>query len=1487
MTSTQQVFENEVANSWKAIFKQDVAQAMTHAKKASIIAPDSPEVAHLLGVIACRDQRPDLALPLLQKALNGGATERRLRDMAEALLSAGHPQAALKPISDALLQFGESPALLGLKAAIEVALEQFAQAEKTAMQAVTLAPHQMAWETTAAFCQLINQQIYSGLQLFTARPENLPAGSRCPSLQFMQPGDIWLKNEQGPGDTMFYLRYAVHLKQQGFRLHIQADKKTKPLLKNSGLFESVKENIAIPYDGFWLNMGDLPLAAMQRGAPAYLDALPLTADPQRVEKIMSRLAQFGPGPYVAVTWRAGARGKKHRQGFHKYDKHIDPAALGQVLADKKCTVVCIQRVPEADEIQAFEHALSRPFLNYAHLNDQLQDMLALLTVVDLYVTVPNTNVHLRQSLKKDMLVLLNRPWQDWRWLAEGNSPWYPNANVLRQSANHEWGDALKTLNKALCEHLPHKITPECNLIVNSEPIHHAHETNQSVLSENINHAQISELLAPGWSAINQGLVSEAIRVAQEVLQQYPDQPDALHLLGWAAHRDLKSELAAGLLERAVSLAPENGRLLANLVRVFVAQKQFAKAEQVLDQALRESFVTPKAALIAARAVLRLQQNRIPEAVRDYEDCLTASPYSLDVMAYMGMAKLKVGDTKSGFRAYSARQEARTKDRVSGFVCPWLKGNLSGLKVLIKRDMGLGDELTFLRYLPWLTSAGVEVTYWAGKKLAPVLRRMNYVHTVIPDDEPLPDPNIFDLTFWVNELPLAVQYLDAPDIAPPLKLTPRLDLVEKWRDWLKSQGDGPFIGINWQAGASAGGMAEAFSKLAKQINPEMFARALRGINAQFLSLQRNVTKQAIQSFENHLDTKVIDVASITDDIEDLLALLSLINENVGVSNTNMHLRASLGLNSRVLVQCPSGDWRWGYQGARSAWFTDATIYREDLANHWEPALTSLRADLLAKYGACETTPELQAKHSTYLPSEPKVVWVTAGHIQNTVAGLSSDLASTRYRVISPMQALSDHGWKSEILNEHVSRTVGGWHGKTPVEGDTVIISKVFTEHAIKLAEDAKNRGAQVIVDFCDNHLSHPTRGQLQRALLHIADKVVCATDMLHQALAGVGRGADAVIADPINTEKRKAQFAPASTIKLLWFGHQVNLDTLIKFLPDLAEFAKHQPLTLNVLTTLESGLESLSKWIPSHLEVSYTPWSVEATSTALEVCDLVVIPTLEHHAKSAKSANRLLESMQAGRMVVAGKLPAYLPFADSAWVGEDLIKGIEWCLSHPGEVIQRIQQGQKDIASYFSPAAIGQLWQRVISNEKSLTATAPNTQPLKKLNLGCGDKILPGYINVDVVESRAGKNPDVLCDLHKLTPFEDQSVDEILSVHVIEHFWRWEVLDILKEWTRVLKPGGRMVLECPNLKSACEEFLKNPDAAAFGGPEGQRSMWVFYGDPRWQDPYMVHRWGYTPDSLAALMQQAGLVNARQEPAQYKLREPRDMRIVAEKPNSPKK
>lgn len=1476
-----------LAQAWQHLMAHDLAQAKQYARQAAQLAPDSPAVAHVLGLLASRDERPDLALPLLQKALNGGVTARRLRDMAEALLVAGKPQAALAPIQHALRQFGETSEALGLLAAIQVALEDFDAASRAAARAIALKPELLAWEGTLAFCELIRGNFVSGLQAWSGREQNRLPGSRCPTLQFAQPGDMWLKNEEGPGDTLFYLRHAPALVAMGWRLHVQSHIRTQKLLQDTGLFASVSLGFACPQAGFWINVGDLPLAAIQLGLAAVAPPLPLRPQDKRSNKMRKLLKQFGPPPYIAVSWRGGPRGRKLRDGIRMFSKQIPPLELGRVLAPLAATIISIQRAPEAEEAKAFAAGLGRPYLDLARLNDKLPDMLALLDSVDEYVAVPNTNLHLREALGKSSQILINRPYQDWRWMIAGNSPWYPKAHCYRQQPDGSWEGVLQNLQAALRAKFgiaPRKVPQQ-----QADPWH-------------------DKLLA-GWNALvkKDKDVAGAIAASQEILAQHPNHAGAHHLLGWAAFCDTQFDLATRLLARAYELDPHDGRIVGAYVRCLAVGKQADAAIALATKALTNAQLRNRSSVFYGRAAAYFTQDRLPEAIADYEAVLQINPNRLDAMEYLGMARLKLGDARAGFRAYSARQVVQRPKLLNDWCCPCLRPEHRGSRILIKRDMGLGDELTYLRYLPWLTAAGMVVDYWGGKKLLPILARMGYLHQLWPDDAPPPDAQGYDLSFVVNELPIAVEQLGAPAIAPPLPLSARPDLTEKWRAWLNSCGPGPYIGITYRAGVAAADTAMVFGKLAKAVDAALLAEALQPIHATFISLQRNALTDEIAALRQRLGAPLQDVAALTDDLEDLLALLSLLDENVGVSNTNMHLRAGLGLGSRVLVQTPCGDWRWGHTGNTSPWFTASQVYRQTLNGGWDEALQALQADLLEKYGnrkACLRSSMVDA--SAALPAavgqreEPtagesanhlltrRLLWLTAGKIKTEGGCLTSDLASTRYRVLMPGQTLAKWGWRSDYVNESVSHVMGGWVVAPPQPGDSVIISKVFTEHAIKLARDAKARGAQVIVDFCDDFFDHAKRGPVQKSLLALADKVVASTEAMARAIENQGAHAAAIIADPVELPKGAGRFHPGPILKLLWFGHAVNFDTLAQFLPGLAQYAKEQPLHLTVVTQLPNGAADLAKILPAGIETKYTAWSIEATKEALADCDIVIIPTLDHAKKACKSPNRLVEALWAGRFVVAGPLPAYHAFRDSAWVGDDLIAGIRWALENPNEVVHRIRQGQQEVEQFFSAEAIGKAWENAITIAlPSHESAASMAQPQgvgggKRLNLGCGDKILPGYINVDVVENRAGKKPDVVCDLRKLEPFADNSVDEILAVHVVEHFWRWEVLAVLKEWVRVLRPGGKMILECPNLITACQEFLKNPELAATGGPAGQRSMWVFYGDPRWQDPYMVHRWGYTPHSLAKLMEEAGLIHARQEPAQFKLREPRDMRVVAEKP-----
>ena len=166
----------------------------------------------------------------------------------------------------------------------------------------------------------------------------------------------------------------------------------------------------------------------------------------------------------------------------------------------------------------------------------------------------------------------------------------------------------------------------------------------------------------------------------------------------------------------------------------------------------------------------------------------------------------------------------------------------------------------------------------------------------------------------------------------------------------------------------------------------------------------------------------------------------------------------------------------------------------------------------------------------------------------------------------------------------------------------------------------------------------------------------------------------------------------------------------------------------------------------------------------------------------------------------------------------------------------------------------------------------------RLNLGCGDKILPGYINIDTASSRKDKAPDIVADIRDLKNIKTEIADEILSVHVIEHFYYWEIPPLLQGWKRLLKVGGKIIIECPNLLYACQMIVQNPKQASRADQNGQMSMWPLYGDPSWRDPLMCHKWAYTPESLKAVLQEAGFVQVQQERAQYKLREHRDMRIT---------
>ena len=83
----------------------------------------------------------------------------------------------------------------------------------------------------------------------------------------------------------------------------------------------------------------------------------------------------------------------------------------------------------------------------------------------------------------------------------------------------------------------------------------------------------------------------------------------------------------------------------------------------------------------------------------------------------------------------------------------------------------------------------------------------------------------------------------------------------------------------------------------------------------------------------------------------------------------------------------------------------------------------------------------------------------------------------------------------------------------------------------------------------------------------------------------------------------------------------------------------------------------------------------------------------------------------------------------------------------------------------------------------------------KLNLGCGNDIRTGWINLDIANI---PGVDIVHDIQLLPlPFEDNSFDEILCNDILEHV---EYILILKDLCRILKSEGKLIIRVPHFTS---------------------------------------------------------------------------------------
>lgn len=437
----------------------------------------------------------------------------------------------------------------------------------------------------------------------------------------------------------------------------------------------------------------------------------------------------------------------------------------------------------------------------------------------------------------------------------------------------------------------------------------------------------------GQVRLAQGRAEEAVALLRRAVALLPGDLMAWNNLGAALMRAERPAEAKDALEQALVLDPANAAAWSNLGSLHHRLGRYGEAADAFGKALAQGAAAPET-LTHLGAALR-GMGRYAEALESHARSLTLKPDLAEARFNRALILLGEGRFDEGWSDYRARPSARAfRARQTAAETPRLPAALAGKTVMVVTNQGFGDELFFLRFAPALKARGAKVLYRAGDKIAPLARQIAALDQVIDGETAMPA----DVTLLVDDLPYALGETGTP---PALALTPDAQTLAALRGRLAALGPAPYLGVTWRGGVDKNG------SLFKEAPRADIARIAGAWPGTVLLLQRAPLAGEVAAFAHEAGRDAHDLSALNNDLGDMLALLALLDDYVAVSNTNVHLRQSLGLPSRLLLPMPP-DWRWMHAGAQSSWFPGTRIYRQAADGSWSDALSGLADDLKAVF-----------------------------------------------------------------------------------------------------------------------------------------------------------------------------------------------------------------------------------------------------------------------------------------------------------------------------------------------------------------------------------------------------------------------------------------------------------------------------------------------------------------------------------------------------------
>jgi Flp pilus assembly protein TadD len=165
----------------------------------------------------------------------------------------------------------------------------------------------------------------------------------------------------------------------------------------------------------------------------------LHADPARCDYWRRRLHDLGPGLKVGISWAGGAPSTRGAS------RSMQLAQWIPILQIPRCHFVSLQYGNAAADLPAFCQAQQLRVHDWRDARANSEETAALITELDLIVTVQTAAVHLAGALGQPTWVLLQAACE-WRYGERGATmPWYLGVRLFRQSRQNEWQPVVEQI----------------------------------------------------------------------------------------------------------------------------------------------------------------------------------------------------------------------------------------------------------------------------------------------------------------------------------------------------------------------------------------------------------------------------------------------------------------------------------------------------------------------------------------------------------------------------------------------------------------------------------------------------------------------------------------------------------------------------------------------------------------------------------------------------------------------------------------------------------------------------------------------------------------------------------------------------------------------------------------------------------------------------------------------------------------------------------